>query len=616
MAEPLHPTYLYAQHIIESYHDALSVVPWAAPLIAAAEQHDSLSEFSPPMMPMVPVDRGLKVGIVGAGFGGLFAAMLLQHCGVDYEILEASDRVGGRLYTHKFSEDPWDYYDVGAMRFPNTKLMDPVLKLFDIIRVKRIPYYFTTDDNLLLFNEIRKERKDANIHTAKAFRIPGIGGVYASTGWSKLADVVTKPFVERLVQDAETGGKEGWRFMMKYDQYSSRGYMELTKGAEGSEPGFFPFPRNVVDWMELFNSSTNTYDYGLSDMVLEHLAFSWPGPKRDPEWFCVEDGSSEISKAMQKYLDAHKPLGSITKNTRVTAISYSTNASNNHKVVVTVASAGSTEKKSYAHVITTTTFPCLRTVDLSQARLSFSQRTAIRQLTYGPATKVGIKFKTAWWTDEALMKKYGRKPMEGGQSITDRMSRVVVYPSYGPYKRSTVLIASYAWTSDAQALSSLTLPGSEAELKRVILQDLVEVHGFDKAGGTYLEQQWVEAFPYSWTSDPYTMGAYAHFNAGQYKTFYRTMTMPAGNKRLHFAGEVVSARHAVLSFSWVLGALDASARAVYQVILTSFGKHSKEMKKLQEFWNMPEGWTTAKLFRQVAASEHDEATYMAGDPRI
>lgn len=49
---------------------------------------------------------------------------------VEYEILEADDKVGGRLFTYKFPEKdpeypigPHDYYDVGAMRFPNSKVM-------------------------------------------------------------------------------------------------------------------------------------------------------------------------------------------------------------------------------------------------------------------------------------------------------------------------------------------------------------------------------------------------------------------------------------------------------------------------------------------------------------
>jgi NAD(P)-binding Rossmann-like domain len=48
-----------------------------------------------------------KVGIVGAGAAGLYAAVLLQSLGIDFEILEANTRIGGRIYTHRFDKDAW-----------------------------------------------------------------------------------------------------------------------------------------------------------------------------------------------------------------------------------------------------------------------------------------------------------------------------------------------------------------------------------------------------------------------------------------------------------------------------------------------------------------------------
>ena len=43
--------------------------------------------------------------------------------GLSYEILEGNTRFGGRVYTHRFSDKKHDYYDVGAMRFPDIPIM-------------------------------------------------------------------------------------------------------------------------------------------------------------------------------------------------------------------------------------------------------------------------------------------------------------------------------------------------------------------------------------------------------------------------------------------------------------------------------------------------------------
>lgn len=78
-----------------------------------------------------------KFCIVGAGVAGLFLAMILSELKIPYDLLESSDRVGGRMYTKHFSDihpdsskqfpnvdAKHDYYDIGAMRYPKIPLMD------------------------------------------------------------------------------------------------------------------------------------------------------------------------------------------------------------------------------------------------------------------------------------------------------------------------------------------------------------------------------------------------------------------------------------------------------------------------------------------------------------
>ncbi|EWY83173.1 hypothetical protein FOYG_13022 [Fusarium oxysporum NRRL 32931] len=85
----------------------------------------------------IPEEQGtISVGIVGAGVAGLFATLLFdwldchdelkgKGLNISYDILEAAgaERLRGHLYTHHFSDEEHDYYDVGAMRFQNNTMM-------------------------------------------------------------------------------------------------------------------------------------------------------------------------------------------------------------------------------------------------------------------------------------------------------------------------------------------------------------------------------------------------------------------------------------------------------------------------------------------------------------
>jgi hypothetical protein len=109
-------------------------------------QTPSSPDHLPPLQEFVPgqtLPPEMRVCIVGAGAAGLFTAMIfdwlkekskcrvIPELNISYDIFEANprERLGGRLYTYKFPSTPkyqsgdHDYYDVGAMRFPENPVM-------------------------------------------------------------------------------------------------------------------------------------------------------------------------------------------------------------------------------------------------------------------------------------------------------------------------------------------------------------------------------------------------------------------------------------------------------------------------------------------------------------
>jgi NADPH-dependent 2,4-dienoyl-CoA reductase/sulfur reductase-like enzyme len=99
------------------------------------------------------------VAIIGAGVAGLRTAKLLQDLGIPYKIFEASNRPGGRIFTYPFASKPpgnpqgkHDYYDVGAMRFPDNKASKRTIELIEELGLNKIEYIFSTDQNIREYN--------------------------------------------------------------------------------------------------------------------------------------------------------------------------------------------------------------------------------------------------------------------------------------------------------------------------------------------------------------------------------------------------------------------------------------------------------------------------------
>ena len=80
--------------------------------------------FSTQLLSIVVHSQKISIGIIGAGISGLYSALILQSLGIDFEILEANDRPGGRISTYYFDPERWkasrpgepEYYDYFVSR--------------------------------------------------------------------------------------------------------------------------------------------------------------------------------------------------------------------------------------------------------------------------------------------------------------------------------------------------------------------------------------------------------------------------------------------------------------------------------------------------------------------
>ncbi|KDQ16658.1 hypothetical protein BOTBODRAFT_172778 [Botryobasidium botryosum FD-172 SS1] len=557
----------------------LSPIPHPAPIIGGS----------------VKPAKDLHVGILGAGPAGLYTAMILQDLGISYEILEASTRVGGRVHTHHFenagNNNTWNYFDLGAMRFPEIPLMD---RVFDLMRVrlrlgdqnKLVPYEMHNDDEVLLFNTRRHSRRDFNSSGVGAdlFRdaktnggtVPVAPVDFVKGGYAKWVSECTGPFKEAL---ATPGNWDiAWAQLMKYDHHSVRSFMATKILDKAINLDKEAYPHLAINWLErMNNASSGAFDaVGLSQMVLGDLEFGFPTSANGQElvgkegwkWHCVKGGSQVIPQEMLARLETKPTFSSraikITPTQDDRPIRVTTT---NHKV------ASGPQHRDFDYAISTMSMAATRLVDLDDVNLTYAQRESMRSLTYDTAIKIGLKFKTRWWQD--------RFGIKGGTTITDRILRQVVYPSYGMNDpdADAVLIASYCWGNDALRLGSLMSGSNSADEKMLVDLVLRELTILHKLEPGFLHEQLVDFYAKNWYADPFTGGAYASFGPGQFKLLYPAWNEPAAGGRLIFAGEALSECH-----GWIEGALRSGYWAVYKLLRAA--KLYPELAKLRRNWGL------------------------------
>ncbi|KAK6357702.1 hypothetical protein TWF718_002011 [Orbilia javanica] len=480
-----------------------------------------------------------KVCIVGAGVAGLYIAMMLEDLqipGLTYDILEASDRVGGRLYTYHFSDTKHDYYDIGAMRYPKIKSMDRTFDLFDRTKLPLIPYYLSGPETPSLFNG----------HFFTGGTDPY--NVSVSNGGSVPDDVVDN--VDNILEEAfgpyktalEENFDKGFEKLLTVDDFSTREFLKRG-GPDGDQRKYDFFS---IQWMETQDTSTNLFDQAFSESVIDSFDFNGEVP-----WYCIDGGTTLLTEAMVRKLNTD-----IQTNKRVEAISIDRKSGEDGNMLVKCADENEW-RTGYSTVFNTAALGCLGRMDLSGLELHPSQKDAIRSLHYDHSVKVALKFKYPWWIKDCGITK-------GGVASTDIPLRTCVYPSYNldtPLDQPAVLLASYTWAQDAARMGSLVnrkSPADEDELVDLIIRDLALLHAEHMTYET-IKDAFITHHAYSWSEDPATAGAFALFAPGQFSNLYPYLTRPAADSKFHIVGEASSAHHA-----WIVGALDSAYAALHK----------------------------------------------------
>ncbi|KAF2148559.1 FAD/NAD(P)-binding domain-containing protein [Myriangium duriaei CBS 260.36] len=500
--------------------------------------------------------KGAPICIVGAGAAGLAVALCLQIAGyTNITIYESTDRHGGRCYTYKFQNGgPCDhnYYDVGAMRIPQTSTMQSTFNLITYLNdekqqdVQLAEYiYDAGGEPSSYFGSDRPldNTKFTNFMSGSE----GNGGILADNFF---IGPNAKPFDEAFQN--YLGGPD------KPDNYSTRAFLMIKNGSVIVYP-VWAFADTA--WAEMLDTSTGLFDQAFMETICDYYDFYLA---KEKPWYRVEGGMQKLTDAMHDVITSQgarvhyqSPVAALTE----------TSDANFIEVTYRDSQGVLQPRESYSAVFNTTAFGALQRMDLQGLNLSQLQQMAIRSLSYDRATKIAIKFSHNWWRD--IWPQSGYK--YGGVSSSDLSISNVVYPSWDDGNQPHTIIVSYSWAQDATRMAALVkqqdqeiVDKSDALIQLVfsnlvkiwapVLKDQTKIQAFQANLDNYYQSH----HAFAWSHNSQTTGGFALFGPGQFSDQYVQFTKPSCGNKFWICGEAVSAHHA-----WISGALDSAYHAVF-----------------------------------------------------
>jgi monoamine oxidase len=445
-----------------------------------------------------------RVIVVGAGMAGLTAAYELQRAGHEPIVLEAQQRVGGRVCTLREPFSDGLYAETGAMRIPRAH--DLTMAYIEKFNVKVSPF---TMGNLNAYYYLHGRR----FRIAEANANPdAMGFEVAAHERGKTAAELWHQALKPITTLLEEHGSAAWpEIVAKYDHYCTREFLEANNWSEGAIEMF----GLLADQEALMNAS-------FLELLREDAGNYYTNMVE------VDGGMDRLPRAFLP--DLHR---TIRFGAKMIAIDQSPES-----VVVHYQTGAGRGQITADYAIVTIPFAVLRHVECLKP-FSRPKQQAIRQLHYDASAKILFQCRRRFWEDD--------DGIFGGGTVTDLPIRIMFYPDHSRETGRGVVLASYTWSEDAQRWGSL--PAADRICQA--LDDVAEIH-----------PQIVEEFEIGvskmWHDDEFAGGAFALFDPGQQTLLHSHIIKPEG--RIHFAGE-----HASLAHAWIQGAIESGLRAAHEV---------------------------------------------------
>jgi len=453
-----------------------------------------------------------KIVIVGAGMAGLVAAYELRRAGHEVKILEARERVGGRVLTLREPFSPGLHTEAGAMRVPaKHKITSTYIQKFGLQTMK----FTMTSTNSLYYFGGRKCLKSEAEHDPQILNLD-FSGQHGDESILQTWEKFVQAAAEQLAVDENYWDDLLGRYgdLSLFEFFKKHGYSLESISNFGLVAGLEPVFRNSV--LELLQVAMAWHDTGMVQIL---------------------GGMDNLPKAFLAELQGCIELGA-----EVVALDYTPDS-----VTVHYKRGADVRQARGDYAILALPYPALRFVDLLKS-FSPGKQIAIRQLNYLNAVKVFIECRRRFWEDD--------EGIVGGTTTTDLPIQQIVYPEHGRETGRGVLIGCYTYDREARRWAALPAEERISQTVKYVSQIHPQVTEAFETGTSKV-----------WGEDKFAGGAFAIFEPGQQAMLYAHMIAPEGP--LHFAGE-----HASLKHSWIEGAVESGLRAAQEIHARALALHT------------------------------------------
>jgi monoamine oxidase len=428
-----------------------------------------------------------RIGIVGAGIGGLTAALTLQDAGIPCTVYESSMRIGGRMHSNTgLWEDgqtsEWCGEFIDTVDFTMRSLAARFgLTLVDVNAADPAG---SQDTNYFL------------------------GGYYTDAELAADAREIAPILIEqnRAIGNTAT-----------YNDYTEAGYyfdhLSAYEWIETYVPG--GHASRFGQYLDVATATENGLDTSQQSSL--NLIF----PIDSDERFHIQNGNQQLPSAIAAGL----PKGTVRTGWRLTAIA----ANADRGVTLTFSTAAGERSQVFDYVILALPFSVLRGLDYREAGFDPLKQQAIRELGYGTNSKLSLQFDTRYWNGR------GAWPGIGDGFIETDLPCQSTWDSSRAEAGLQGLLTNYTGGTPGAAFrpqgpyTTSRSSGLTAEYAQQFLAQLDVV--WPGIGNQYTG---LAALSYP-TGDPNLLGSYSTYKVGQYTQFGDYEKVPQG--RVFFAGE-------------------------------------------------------------------------------